>query len=50
MKIIDGPLEGFVGIVKEISLQEQLVTVLVSMLGRETPAELKFGQVASMEK
>ena len=50
VKIIDGPLEGFVGIVKEISLQEQLVTVLVSMLGRETPAELKFGQVASMEK
>lgn len=50
VKIIDGPLEGFVGIVKEIALQDQLVTVMVSMLGRETPVELKFNQVASMEK
>ena len=50
VKIIDGPLEGFVGIVKEISMQQQLVTVTVSMLGRETPVELKFNQVASLEK
>ncbi|WP_458862518.1 transcription termination/antitermination protein NusG [Acidaminobacterium chupaoyuni] len=50
VKIIDGALEGFVGLVKEISIEQQMVTVLVSMLGRETPVELKFNQVASLEK
>lgn len=50
VKIIDGALEGFIGIVNEISLPTSLVTVMVSMLGRDTPVELKFNQVASLEK
>jgi transcriptional antiterminator NusG len=48
VKIIDGPLEGFVGLVDEIDMASQSVKVTVSMFGRETPVELKFGQVASM--
>lgn len=50
VKIIDGPLEGFVGVVDEIDAAAKSVRVTVSMFGRETPVELKFGQVAALEK
>ena len=50
VKIIDGPLEGFIGVVDEILYPSETVRVTVSMFGRETPVELKFGQVASLEK
>ncbi len=50
VKIIDGPLEGFIGVVDEILFPTETVRVTVSMFGRETPVELKFGQVASLEK
>ena len=45
VKIISGPLESFVGIVQEISMEKEKVRVLVSMFGRETPVELEFSQV-----
>ena len=50
VKVIDGPLEGFIGVVDEIDLANQTVKVTVSMFGRGTPAELRFGQVAALEK
>ena len=50
VKVIDGPLEGFIGVVDEIDLTNHTVKVTVSMFGRGTPAELKFGQVAALEK
>ena len=50
VKVIDGPLEGFIGTVDEIDLENRTVKVTVSMFGRGTPAELKFGQVAALEK
>ncbi len=50
VKVIDGPLDGFVGVVEEIVPATQTVKVRVSMFGRETPVELKFNQVASMRK
>lgn len=50
VKIIYGSMEGIVGVVKEISLQTQRVTIMVTMLGRDAPVELKLNQVASMEK
>ena len=50
VKVIDGPLEGFIGTVDEIDLTNRTVKVTVSMFGRGTPAELKFGQVAALEK
>lgn len=43
--IIDGALENFTGIVEEIDLEAQKVRVVVSMFGRETPAELELHQV-----
>ena len=50
VKVIDGPLEGFIGVVDEIDLVNHTVKVTVSMFGRGTPAELKFGQVAALKK
>lgn len=44
VEITGGPLEGFVGLVEKIDLQNQKVHVKVSMFGRETPAELELTQ------
>lgn len=45
VKIKFGPLENFVGIVEEISMEKKKIKVVVSMFGRETPVELDFNQV-----
>lgn len=45
VRVVNGPLEGFVGSVQEINKEKQKVKVLVSMFGRETPVELEFSQV-----
>ena len=45
VQIINGFLEGNIGTVTEINKEKQKVKVLVSMFGRETPAELEFSQV-----
>lgn len=44
VKIIDGPLEGFIGTVETLDLNKNRVTVVVSMFGRETPVELELDQ------
>jgi transcriptional antiterminator NusG len=48
VQVLNGPLEGFVGIVQEINKEKQKVKVLVSMFGRETPVELEFAQVQKL--
>jgi len=45
VKVIDGPLEGFLGTVEEIELDKSRVRVIVSMFGRETPIDLDFDQI-----
>lgn len=45
VKIIEGPLENFIGIVDEIEHDKNIVRVVVSMFGRETPVELQLDQV-----
>ena len=45
VKVVNGPLEGFIGVVQEINKEKGKVKVLISMFGRETPAELEFSQV-----
>ena len=44
--IIDGPLEGFSGVVDVLEPEKNNVNVVVSMFGRETPVELELDQVA----
>ncbi len=50
VKVIDGPLEGFIGVVEEILIPQSIVRINVTMFGRDTPVELKFNQVASLKK
>ncbi len=45
VKITDGPLASFTGIVEEIDPEKNKVRVVVSMFGRETPVELELDQV-----
>ena len=45
VKITDGALESFLGVVEEIDLDKNKVRVVVSMFGRETPVELELDQV-----
>lgn len=45
VRITDGPLEDFVGIVNKIDTVNNCVSVTVSMFGRETPVELELDQV-----
>lgn len=45
VKIIHGPLEGFVGKVEELDVDKDSVKVTVSMFGRDTLVELQLGQV-----
>ena len=45
VNIIDGPLEGFVGVVNEIDPDKNCVKVILSMFGRETPVELELTQI-----
>ena len=45
VKVTDGPLENFVGVVEELSIEKNLVKVVVLMFGREIPVELELDQV-----
>ena len=45
VKIVDGPLEGFTGIVEHLDVSKNYVNVIISMFGRETPVELELDQV-----
>ena len=48
VRITDGALESFLGIVEEIDMERQKVRVVVSMFGRETPVELDLDQIESI--
>ncbi len=45
VRVIQGPLESFTGVVQEIDSEKKKVVVLVSMFGRETPVELELTQI-----
>jgi transcriptional antiterminator NusG len=48
VRITDGALETFLGVVEEIDMDRQKVRVVVSMFGRETPVELDLDQIESI--
>lgn len=45
VRILDGPLSTFTGTVDKIDIDDNSVTVIVSMFGRETPVEFELDQV-----
>ena len=49
VRIIDGPLEDFVGIVDELDTDRNYVKVTISMFGRETPVELELNQAEKLD-
>ena len=48
VKVTSGPLADFDGSVSEVSPETGKLKVIVSILGRETPVELSFDQVAKI--
>jgi transcriptional antiterminator NusG len=42
-------MDGFVGVVQKINLDDETVDVLVSMFGRDTQATLELRQVKKLE-
>lgn len=49
VRVIDGPLAGFIGAVDELEPDKNKVRVVVSMFGRETPVELALDQVETLD-
>lgn len=49
VRIIEGPLEDFVGVVEELDTDKNYVRVVTSMFGRETPVELELSQAEPIE-
>ena len=49
VRIIDGPLEDFVGVVEELDTERNYVKVTISMFGRETPVELELNQAEKLD-
>ena len=45
VRILDGPLSSFTGTVDSIEVENNSVSVIVSMFGRETPVEFELDQV-----
>jgi len=48
VKIIDGPFYNFTGVVDEVDHHKQVVRVMVTIFGRQTPVELEFSQVEKL--
>jgi len=48
VRVVAGPFEGFVGVIREIYADKGKLRVFVSMFGRETPIELDFSQVEKL--
>ena len=48
VKITDGPLTSFIGVVDMLDIDKNKVRVIGSMFGRETPVELELDQVENV--
>jgi transcriptional antiterminator NusG len=45
VKVIDGPFNGFSGVIEEINEEKKKLKVIVKIFGRRTPLELNYIQV-----
>lgn len=49
VEVIDGPLEGTIGVVQSVNADESIATVIVEMFGREAPVDLDFSQMRKLD-
>jgi len=42
VEVVDGPFQGFTGVVDEVNSEKEKVKVVVSIFGRQTPIDLDF--------
>lgn len=49
VRVISGPFESFMGEILDINPEKQVMTVRISMFGRDTPVELEFDQVEKIQ-
>lgn len=45
VKVINGPFNGFNGIIEEVNEEKKKIKVTVKIFGRKTPVELNYGEV-----
>jgi len=45
VKVINGPFNGFNGIIEEVNEEKKKIKVTVKIFGRKTPVELAYGEV-----
>ncbi|WP_186383778.1 hypothetical protein [Methylobacterium dankookense] len=45
IRVADGPLASFNGVVKEVDIERQMIEAAVSICGRAPPGNLEFRQV-----
>jgi transcriptional antiterminator NusG len=45
IKVIDGPFNGFNGVIEKVNQEKRKLEVMVKIFGRKTPLELSYMQV-----
>lgn len=49
VRVRSGPFEGAEGVIEEVNLQKQALTVMLMLFGREIPVEVDFSRVERIE-
>jgi transcriptional antiterminator NusG len=49
IEIIDGPFNGFKGVIYFINREKMILRVKVDLWGRDTPVELNFSQIKPLD-
>jgi transcriptional antiterminator NusG len=49
VSVVDGPLKGFIGTIKEINASAKKAKIVTSMFGRNTEVEVDYIQIEKVE-